>query len=110
MIYISGPMKGIPNDNREAFWEAEKKIKEKTNDLIFNPANFPMGWTREEYLRKDIEGLCQCNVMVLLPGFEKSDGCKLEMNVAVNIGIPIFSFDDYMNDRLFRLYYPKCLS
>lgn len=107
MIYISGPMKGLPNDNREAFWKAEEKIKEISNQLIFNPASLPDGWTREQYLRKDIEGLCQCSIMVLLPGFENSDGCKLEIEIARNIGITMYTYENFINERLLSFFVPR---
>ena len=53
-IYISGPMSGIEDLNREAFESAEKKIQ-KMGHVALNPHRFPEMETYEDYLLLDLE-------------------------------------------------------
>ncbi|EGF7427729.1 DUF4406 domain-containing protein, partial [Escherichia coli] len=41
-VYIAGPMTGYKNFNREAFHEAEEKLKQK-GCTVLNPAVLPGG-------------------------------------------------------------------
>ena len=43
VVYISGPISGIPGGNGEAFAQAEKHIKEKYGCQVLNPAAMPEG-------------------------------------------------------------------
>ena len=51
-VFISGPMKGLPNWNVDAFNEMEAKLKEAGYD-VFNPAwlQFTPGWEHEEIIK-----------------------------------------------------------
>lgn len=99
-IYIAGPMRGLPDDNREAFFAVAKFLKTLWHDmnlLIVNPAETdvlenvqPGTCTDKEfqgYLRADITSLMTCDEIVLLPGWEKSEGASCEAVVARALGI-----------------------
>jgi Domain of unknown function (DUF4406)/Domain of unknown function (DUF6378) len=97
--YISGPMRGYPDHNYPAFFRAESELARFLECTlvpacgegfeIINPArNFGGDKTREqkEYLKVDIVHVTQCDFVVLLPGWEKSEGAKLEVAVAEATG------------------------
>ena len=91
-VYISGPMTGLPNFNREAFAEAEKWCIR--NGLSpFNPGwlAFDEGsaFTYEEILQIDLAALANCNVILMLPGWEKSNGAKVELEMATCLGLKV---------------------
>lgn len=91
MIYLSGPMTGLPEYNYPAFREASKKLRE-FGHVVFDPSEAFEGKTdlpKEVYMRKDIEMLLQANVVALLEGWEESKGAQLEVEVARQCGIPV---------------------
>lgn len=95
MIYISGPMTGHPEWNYPAFNEAAEFLRGKGYD-VFNPAEIFEGRTdlpREQYMKEDIKALLDCDTMMLLPQWETSEGAKLEVWIAQEIGLPILELD-----------------
>ena len=100
-IYISGPMRGIPQFNFAAFDYAQD-LWESMGWGVFNPAS--RGWgggdpatgtgvTAEEvhaWLRQDIQDITSCDAIALLPGWEESEGAKLEAAVAFAIGLDFY--------------------
>lgn len=94
-VYISGPMTGLPNYNRDAFAEAEKWCV-KNGMSPFNP-----GWlafeedtafTYEEILQIDLAALANCEAILMLPGYEKSNGAKVELEMATRLGLKVEYF------------------
>ena len=93
-IYISGAMTSDPN-YREKFEAAEEWICKKfANAEVVNPARLsreleesrgakPDSLPRAEYLKRDIKALIECDSLMAIPGFEKSAGAMLEMNIAL---------------------------
>ena len=91
MIYLSGPMTGLPEYNYPAFREASKKLRD-FGQVVFDPSEAFEGKTdlpKEVYMRKDIEMLLQADVVALLEGWEESKGAQLEVEVARQCGIPV---------------------
>jgi hypothetical protein len=90
-IYLSGPMTGLPNYNRPAFNAAAKQLRSE-GKTVFNPAELgepdPIH-DRAWYMRRDIEGLLKSDVVYVLPGWEESDGAKLEIEIAKQLDVPI---------------------
>ena len=110
-IYISGPITGIPNDNKEAFAEAEKKL----TDLGHKPLNplkndkkneLPIYDYDSNYyklLKKDLISMLQdCAALFLLENWEKSYGANLEVYVAMQLKMPIYVIDN--NELVEKLY------
>lgn len=91
MIYLSGPMTGLPDYNYPAFREAAKTLR-SFGQQVFDPSEAFEGRTdlpKEIYMRKDIEELLKADVVALLPGWQTSSGAQLEVEVAKQCGIPI---------------------
>ena len=89
IIYISGPISGLPDGNRPAFAEMAVTWRSKGWEVV-NPhdlftADAEESW--EGYMRKDLAALLTCTHIVMLPGWEHSRGARLERTVANAVGI-----------------------
>lgn len=102
-IYIAGPMRGYDNHNFKAFHDAEKKWE--SNPMIgkiFNPARMDeeegfdpsTAEDSKEHLRacmeRDLNAILNCDAMVMLHGWEHSEGARVEHSLATYLGMPIF--------------------
>lgn len=90
-IYLAGPMTGLDEHNFPAFREAARKL-EQAGWAVVNPADNFGGRTdlpRSTYLRIDVALLMQCDAMAVLPGWEESEGARLEYLLARGLRIPV---------------------
>lgn len=100
-VYISGPMHGKPDYNWEAFHRAATQLKIMGFDVV-NPhdldddPNLPACHTREEYYRRDMKVLPDCDMIVTIEGWQESTGAKLEVFVASQIAMPIFYLEEWI--------------
>ena len=104
IIYIAGPMRGYPNHNFDAFHKAEKRWAKKTSVItkIFNPARMDeeegfdpsIAEDSKEHSRscmgRDLNAILKCDALVMLPGWEHSEGARVEHSLATYLGMPIF--------------------
>lgn len=90
-IYISGPITGYDiEERRRAFAEAEDAVKAKFGCEVVNPLkDQPQGLSWEEYMKRDIKMMLECDTVCLLPGWTDSRGSLLEYTVASNLGYDI---------------------
>lgn len=89
-IYIAGPMTGLPNYNRDAFWE----MAEQLTDLGFEPvhtADLPDGWAWERYMGYSLSKLETCDAVILLDGWQESRGVAIEIKRAKELDMPIYT-------------------
>jgi hypothetical protein len=88
-------MSGLPELNFPAFHAAAATLRAKGLDVV-NPAEiqaeYPGQW--ESCMKADIKALCDCDALVLLPGWERSKGAHLEVHVAHRLGMEIFSISE----------------
>lgn len=101
-IYLSGPMSGMHDWNREAFTEAAAYLRGQGHQ-VFNPAfAAPVGGqvvaAHESYMLRDLheltehlDGRAYYDAIAQLPGWEKSPGAKIEALVAGACGIRCFT-------------------
>lgn len=84
-IYLSGPISGTA-DYTERFKKAQEILTAEGYRVI-NPANLHMvfgeGATWDDYMMIDLELLRMSDVLVQLPGWERSLGCQREYGVAL---------------------------
>ena len=133
-IYIAGPMSGVPDYNYPAFDDAEVKIVNALGPevLVLNPANNHnrrQDLPRWHYISKTLEqlnGLAKVHVsskdecmVVTLSGWEYSQGARLEVEAAHQLGLEVYSLDCVLRphwDTLCRIipsypvsrYDPEC--
>lgn len=90
-IYISGPISGVANGNREAFEDAKRQLLEAGHEPV-SPhdlhGELPKLW--EEYMRVDIAALMGCDAILMLRGWVGSRGARIEMSLAYNLYMPTY--------------------
>lgn len=92
-VYISGPVTGRSFEEAKAdFDKAAYEIKKKHGDAVFvvNPFDFCSKGEEWNYaMKKCIVNLTTCNYIHMLPGFEQSNGARLEITIAqaLNFGV-----------------------
>jgi hypothetical protein len=110
IVYLSGPITGIRDQNRRAFLKVAKKIKETFADLrqliIIDPHNLAelleLQFTKKnlnlyhaekpawaDYMKADIPKLLAADCVYFLKNWQKSKGAVLEHTIAEALGIPI---------------------
>ncbi|MFW6002508.1 MAG: DUF4406 domain-containing protein [archaeon] len=100
-VYISGPMSGLPNNNYEAFFTMEDRLKKAGYEIV-NPARMSQNAinsghknpTRQDFYRQDFKALCDCDAIILLDGWVHSHGARFERQLAVEIGCQVFHEDE----------------
>lgn len=73
IVYIAGPMTGYENFNREAFFEAEKKLRALGHEPR-HTARLPDNWAYMDYINFSLNVMRGCEAIYLLDGWEKSKG------------------------------------
>lgn len=93
-IYVAGPMTGLPDLNFPAFARATARLRAAGHTVVspaeVNP-DHSMPWA--ECMRRDIIELCTCEAIAVLPGWENSRGAKLEVQIAVALGMRMLRLD-----------------
>jgi len=103
-VYIAGPMRGYKNSNFPAFFDAARKWSNNPMvGRVFNPAQMDedMGYdgdcvaiNAKENLKmcmeRDISAIMASDAVVMLTGWERSEGARVEHALAVYLGLKIF--------------------
>lgn len=109
-VYIAGPMRGIPYYNFPAFDKAAAGLRDAGYDAVspadidrlngFDPQLLPEDhdWNTVpaecggllDVIRRDVNGLLECDCIYLLPGWEKSTGALAEYALARWNGCKVF--------------------
>jgi hypothetical protein len=90
-VYISGPMRGKPNFNYDLFNSTADSLRQ-AGMVVLNPAeNFDGDQSRglSEYMRADIKMLLRASMVFMLPGWQDSEGARLEYLLAQALGLEI---------------------
>ncbi|AZL74564.1 DUF4406 domain-containing protein [Pseudomonas oryziphila] len=87
-VYISGPMSGLPDLNYPAFHAVAGRLRAEGLE-VENPAENPEppcgSWSG--YMRLALVQISKCNGMIVLPGWTKSRGARLEVHIAKELGL-----------------------
>lgn len=93
VIYIAGPMTGLPDFNYPAFNAAEVALRaaghsplNPTRAELLNPTpGVPQAWGW--YMRHALRMVIAAEAIALLPGWEYSTGARLEFHVGEGLGL-----------------------
>lgn len=88
VFYIAGPMTGLPNFNREAFFAMSEHL-DAEGFTALNPAVLPDGLTQAQYMDICLAMLRCATHIVMLEGWQKSEGAKIEHALAVKSGLAV---------------------
>lgn len=83
--YIAGPITKRLNTYKYAFADAQM-VLEFLGYKVLNPAWLPKGLKDEDYQRIDDAMLQTADVVVLLKGWERSNGARREARLAEKLG------------------------
>ena len=93
IIYIAGPMRGLPDLGRANFNRAEELLK-KEGWIVLNPARLPVGMPDGAYMPICLAMLEQADTICTLEGWKHSQGACLEMEYAAMQGKDVISLAD----------------
>ena len=98
-LYLSGPITGQPHF-MDVFNRAQAKLAAEGYQVI-NPANLayvmPSKATWNDFMNIDMELLRMCDVLVQLPGWEQSLGCRQEYGMALERDMIILRLEDLLD-------------
>ena len=99
-VFISGPMSGYDDYNREAFHEAEKLLK-AAGYSVFNPAWLRVDddWNIDDIMAIDMAALSRCDAIYQLDDWKNSNGAVAEYHTAKCLKMDILTKDDIVNSR-----------
>ena len=90
-VYLAGPMRGYDNLNAAEFRRAAGLIR-AAGHYVFNPAEhtLPEGEdTFAHYMAVDLAQVCKSDAVAVLDGWQNSQGARMEVEVARELGIPV---------------------
>jgi Domain of unknown function (DUF4406) len=93
-LYIAGPMRGLPNENHEAFDATSAALRAQGHEIrspteIGRQAIKTGGGIREIFAL-NLMAVCDCEGLLLLPGWENSRGALAEKAVADALDIRVY--------------------
>lgn len=99
-VYLSGPMTGFEEFNYPAFHAHAEALRARGHEVV-SPAEQDLvsGLNPEvaewhEFIRWDLKVLVDCEAIVLMDGWHKSRGARLEHHVADALGMQVLTIHE----------------
>ena len=91
ILYVAGPMTGLPDFNYPAFRKAAQQLRAagygvRNPTEVAVPKGFTPSW--EWYMRRTLKMMLDADGIAVLPGWRKSRGASIEVDTGDRIGIP----------------------
>ena len=99
-VYISLPISGYDiEERRDTAMKMEIRLRGCGFD-VFNPLGdgWVYGLTTQQYMKRDLKALLDCDVIMFMHNFNKSAGCHTELCVAMACGMEIW-FEDLQSPQ-----------
>ena len=97
ILYLCGPMTGLPKFNYPLFIETAQRMR-RAGFYVVNPAENGLHptapWTA--HMRRDLHALLDCQGVATLPGWQDSKGAALEVHIATALNMPVRSVDEWL--------------
>ena len=110
-VYLSGPMKGYPDNNFRAFHSAARRLRDCGLDVV-NPAEIGVDGDATDpgfynrCLRADIRAMMDCDAIVLMRGWQDSNGANLELHIAHRVGMRVLLLHEVLAERMRSFFAP----
>ena len=88
VVYIAGPISGNIDKNKQAFFHAAERLS-RDGVVVLHSAGLPFGLTEPQYMDICYAMIRACTHIVMLPGWQNSDGAMAEYYYAKKIGLRI---------------------
>lgn len=89
VVYLAGPITGLPDCNRAAFRDAATALRAAGREVV-NPHELGLdGAPWQACMDVCLAQLVRCAEIHLLPGWQHSRGARLELMVAIALGLRI---------------------
>ena len=94
IVYLSGPMGGLPDHNYPAFEAAAARLR-SYGMTVHTPTSIGQhdGWTWEQYMGAALALQTQATATYMLPGWRNSPGARIEYQFALALGHRIYGHD-----------------
>ena len=96
-IFLSGPITSRLDTYKKEFESAAEAVKAAGN-IPLNPATQPLGLEQRDYMRVSLAMLEAADMVLLLPGWEESEGALVEQALAAKLGIPTKPLDTFVTE------------
>jgi len=102
-VYVAGPMTGLKDFNYPAFNAAADALRAQGYQ-VENPADHGIvpGAEWADYMAYDLTRLGLCGVIALLPGWERSEGARLEVQIGHRLGMTVVNAHDLVSMEIAR--------
>ena len=109
VLYLAGPMTGLPEFNYPAFNSAAGRLRAAGFEVL-NPAdNKPEIPDWVGYMREAIACLVRADAVAILPNASDSRGARLEMKLAVELEMPVRPVRAWLTEARHRAYMGRLL-
>ena len=85
IIYVAGPISGIKDHNRPLFNMVADELADQGHSVL-NPAILPDGLNQGQYMQICLPMVAVAHELVMLPGWEQSEGAYIEFCLAKKSG------------------------
>ena len=89
-LYLSGKMTGAPDLNFPLFYREANRLRSMGYEVV-NPAELnpdpSASW--HDCMKNDLKALLDCASIVMLEGWQDSQGAHLELHIAHRVGIKV---------------------